>query len=452
MNRRTGYAIGLGVALFAGGGTAPARAATEDVLYSFKGGGDAAFPAGVSLLHVAGTFYGTSGQGGAHGRGTVFSVRPPAVAGRPWRTQVLTSFGAGSDDGTGPNTGLVAMDGILYGTSTTGGGGTGCDGSGCGTVFALAPPATAGGAWTRSTIHTFDGPQDGQLPNAGLLALGGRLYGTTFLGAGTGCSGGQGCGAVFSLTPPAVAGGSWSEAVLYAFKGGQDGGNPEAALVAIGETLYGTTRVGGGNGCSVGANVGCGTVFSLTPPAVAGRRWTQTLIHRFKGGRDGATPYAALLDVGGTLYGTTQLGGGTGCNFGSGFTGCGTAFALAPPAAAGGAWTETVLHAFRGGQDGSHPFASLIAVSGTLYGTTFSGGGTGCTITRYYPGCGTAFALTPPAIPGDRWTETVLHAFRGGLDANHPGFGALSEVGGTLYGTTSYGGTAGAGAMFSITP
>jgi uncharacterized repeat protein (TIGR03803 family) len=87
--------------------------------------------------------------------------------------------------------------------------------------------------------------------------------------------------------------------------------------------------------------------------------------------------------VNGTLYGTTSAGGGTGCYSGSG---CGTVYSVSPTG------SEAVLHTFGGSPDGSTPYAGLIDVNGTLYGTTAGGGAARC---RVYGGCGTVFALTP---------------------------------------------------------
>ena len=122
------------------------------------------------------------------------------------------------------------------------------------------------------------------------------------------------------------------------------------------------------------------------------RAATERVIYRFQGGADGAVPLAGLTSIGGTLYGTTEEGG-INCD-----VGCGTVFALAPPAVPGGAWTETVIYRFTGYYDGALPEAGLVAIGGTLYGTTLEGGRAG----------GTVFALLPPQSGGTAWTENVL--------------------------------------------
>jgi uncharacterized repeat protein (TIGR03803 family) len=100
--------------------------------------------------------------------------------------------------------------------------------------------------------YSFAG-SDSQGPNGGLIDAGGTLYGTSFYGGTAGC----GCGTVFALTP----GGAIK--TVYSFRGGRDGAGPQAGLINVGGTLYGTTTYGGGGRCQQG--YGCGTVFALTP-------------------------------------------------------------------------------------------------------------------------------------------------------------------------------------------
>jgi uncharacterized repeat protein (TIGR03803 family) len=175
-----------------------------------------------------------------------------------------------------------------------------------------------------------DGGSDGATPLAGLIADNradnrGALYGTT-AGGGTGNN-----GTVFKLTPPAKGQTAWTETVLYHFTGGSDGSLPYAGLIADNSgALYGTTQQGG-SGCPPN---GCGTVFKLTPSAKGQTAWTETVLYRFTGGSDGATPRAGLFaDKQGVLYGTTTVGGGqSGCpQFTALFVGCGTVFKLTPP-------------------------------------------------------------------------------------------------------------------------
>lgn len=194
-----------------------------------------------------------------------------------------------------------------------------------------------------------------------------------------------------------------SEGVVYSFQGGSDGAIPQAGLITnvtdrlFGRsgTLYGTTSQGGGTGCTNNPGQpgpGCGTVFEVTPNGV------ERVLHSFAGGSDGALPSGNLINVLGTHYGTTNQGGGTGCgNFVGLGPGCGTVFKVTPLG------VESVLHSFQGGSDGANPNAGLVNVGGTLYGTTFIGGGTGCGGV----GCGTVFRVTPKGV------ESVLYSFQG---------------------------------------
>jgi len=206
----------------------------------------------------------------------------------------------------------VGSTGVLYGTTEIGGD-TGCD-LGCGTVFSLTAPASPGGSWTE-TVYLFPGGEGGNLVAGGVVIGPGVLYGTPN-------EGGLCCGTVFSLERPSSPGGSVTENVLYGFTGGpSDGANPAAGVViGSGGELDGTTGAGG--------TFGYGAVFSLTPSASPGGRWSERVLYNFTGGDDGANPAGGVvLRSGGVLYGTT-LGGGLGV---------GTVFSLTPAVSAGGA-------------------------------------------------------------------------------------------------------------------
>jgi uncharacterized repeat protein (TIGR03803 family) len=288
---------------------------------------------------------------------------------------------------------------------------------------------------------------DGNLPRGGLIFDdAGNLYGTTAEG-GTG-EGGTGvcskispysCGTVFELKPK--AGGGWAEKILHNFSG-TDGWLPIGSLVMDSAgNLYGATQQGGSGGCTRagGSNrIGCGTVFKLSPSG--GSAWTETVLHSFNNnGTDGMNPYAGLVfDSAGNLYGTTY-GGGT--------YSYGTVFELSP--AAGGAWTESVLHSFNfSAGDGANPTAGVILDSaGNLYGTTLGGG-------AYSEGM--AFELTPST--GGSWTETALHNFiysYSVYDGYGPYGGLILDASGNLYGTTVYGienGNMTGGTIYELSP
>ena len=264
-------------------------------------------------------------------------------------------------------------------------------------------------------------------------------------------------GLLVALVPPSTQGGAWTEYELYFF-GLVSGEWPRAGVVSAGGSLFGTTSSAGDDNCDLD---GCGAVYMLTPPATHGGAWTETTIHTFTGlPGDGGCSFAPLTEgPGGVLYGTASIGGSGSCTTGnSGLEGCGAVFQLTPPAAPGGAWTESVIYSFTGvNGDGAYPAASVvIGKNGALYGTTQYGGtaAPACPDTFDVPGgCGTVFKLTPPSAPGGAWTETVLHDF---TDANGDGANPVAPLvrssTGVFYGTTSAGGTAGKGTIFAVAP
>ena len=365
----------------------PASATSEAVIHSFMGTyhHDGATPLS-GLINIGGTLYGTTSAGGDYGSGVVFRLTPKGIE------KVLYAFkGQGTTrDGGYCLAGLANLGGVLYGTTQLGG--LYNDGA----VFKV----TLAGA--EKILHSFKGapPGDGQLPAAGLVNLGGTLYGTTTSG------GAYNAGTIFKIT---AAGG---EKVLHALKGypTSDGGDPVASLVDIDGVLYGTTSGGG--------TYGFGTVFKITTAGAA------RVLHAFKGyPTDGGTPRAALINVGGKLYGTTSTGG---------TYGQGTVFRMTTAGA------ETALYSFKEvSGDGRIPNASLTYLGGVLYGTTSQGGA---------EGKGTVFKVTTGGA------EMVLHSFGKGNDGATPQAG-LVALGGALYGTTTLGGTLNNnGTVFKLTP
>ena len=299
----------------------------------------------------------------------------------------LHSFSGGIDGANPYSVGLFNVGGTLYGT--TQGGGT----SNAGTVFKINPSAGA-----EAVLYSFAGGSDGQSPSAGLLNFGGILYGTT-----SGYP--HATGTVFKFDPA-----SGTETVLHNFSG-NDGSQPWAALIKVGKEFYGTTAFGGASGS--------GTVFKVNPTTGA-----EKVLHSFANGSDGANPNGALLDAGGTLYGTTAFGG---------TSNDGTVFTINPKTGA-----ETVLYSFVGGFDGCEPFASLINVGGTIFGTASA--------------CGTFSSGAVFSINPTTGAEKVVYSFAGGGDGANPQ-SALLDIKGMLYGTTASGGTSGFdGTVFEFNP
>ena len=279
---------------------------------------------------------------------------------------------------------------------------------GFGTIFSLTPPASPGGSWTHTVLYNFQGGTDGENPDTRLtIGTGGVLYGGTTYSA-------TGSAEIYSLTPPASPGGQWTLAVIAAF--GAEG--PSSVALSPGGVLYGT----------VATSALCGSAFALLPPASPGGSWTEQTVKNFECA--GSAPTIGLaIGAGLTLYGVNP-----------GFiTIPAEVFALAPPATPGGAWTETVLYTFVGIIDG--PTDLAIGGGGALYGTVSSNGGA-------------VYSLTPPASPGGSWSQATLLEFPSSprlISGVVPGPVTLGEDG-TVFGTTQYGGASGAGTAYALKP
>lgn len=377
----------------------------EAALYSFGAGasgeGDGSNSQAALIQGSDGLLYGTTSTGGGLlSGGTVFTMTPQGVE------AVLYSFcsvgGAQCTDGELPVAGVIqASDGNYYGTTEIGG-------HGSGTVFKL----TAGGV--ESVLYSFCGfygatscpAGDGGLPEAGLIqGSDGNFYGTTFAG------GVNNEGIVFRVTPAGV------ETVLhsfsYAVNGSTDGKNPQGTLIQDSEgNLYGTTEFGGADNL--------GTVFKITTGGVL------TQLYSFVRGNDGEYPKAGVIQAGdGNFYGTTSGGGSTNG---------GTVFRVSPAGA------ESVLYSFNQSSlstDGFEPRAPLLQASdGNFYGTTNDGG---------VNDPGTVFKITPDGV------ETVLHSFGAGSDGTFPQAGLFQDSEGNFYGTTYGGGAIASGTIFKLT-
>jgi uncharacterized repeat protein (TIGR03803 family) len=368
-------------------------AQTLNVVHNFTGGPDGGNPVNGFLMSSNGDMFGTAAAGGASGLGVAFKVSPRG------KETVLHSF-AGGADGAAPNSGVVQnAKGEFFGTTTAGGA------TGQGTVFLVK-------GRKESVLYSFAGGTDGAQPEAGLVMdRAGNLYGTTIAG-GTADN-----GTVFELLAPKKKSGQWSENLLYSFGQGTDGAAPVGGVAfdAAGN-LYGTTSAGGA--------AGQGTVFELKP----GAGWTETILHSFQNGNDGATPYAGLVsDAAGNLYGAATDGGANGG---------GTVFELTP---SGASWNFAVL-ASQPGWGISGTFRDLMLdASGNIFGTTHCDGDNSA---------GTIYELTPS---GGRWNYTLLYTFTGGSD----GLYSISNLvmnNGKLYGTTIDGGADGAGVIYELVP
>jgi len=377
-------------------------------------------------------------------------------------TKVIFSF---AENGGGYADTDLETDGAgnIYGTTVLGGD------FGGGTVFQLS--RTTNG-WVHTVLYSFTGGADGGEPYKGVtLDREGNLYGTAVTGGSGSCEGG--CGVAYKLTN---SGGIWTQTVIHAFTGGDDGSGPGARLtVGRNGNAYGMAPTGGAYGlgtiykihqaqsgawtlevihaftggvdgstgsagrmilrnghlfgaATTGGTYGSGVIFELTP---SGGEWDFRTIYSFKGQPDGSFPYGALLfDASGRIYGTTYYGGAHNI---------GAVYKLSPQPI--GEWEEKVLYSFRGGTDGNSPISNLIFDgAGNLYGTTSEGG----------LGSGTIFKLSP--VSGDQWTETVVHRFRGPPDGAFAYNGMVVDRSGNFYGATVHGGDNDDGSVYRFTP
>ena len=396
-SRRSGrYLLALALVLGLATTASPSACAqTFRIVYSFTGKEGGANPVS-GLVVDNGNLYGTARARGASGGGVVYEINGVTHA-----ESVIYNFKGGAD-GADPEARLLLRGGNLYGTTLSGGGK-----ANAGTVFEVTPTGH------ETVLYRFNG-EDGAAPMAVLAADSSRnLYGTTSSG------GASGKGTVFELIAPTVAGGAWTEQVLYSF-GGPDGATPVAG-VTFDEagSLYGTTSAGG--------RYGYGTVFQLTPSTSG---WTENILHEFELESDGGVPYAGIsIDSLGNLYGAATEGGEGGTNGG------GTVFELKP---SNGGWTFEVIYGLKGWKI-SGTFRNLLLLSGNIYATTHCDGA---------PVAGTVYEFSPS---GDTWNYTSLHVFTGGSG----GLYSISSpvlFNGKLWGTTQLGGENGFGTVWAVTP
>ena len=134
-------------------------------------------------------------------------------------------------------------------------------------------------------------------------------------------------------------------AILHTFGSAGDGEVPLSGPLNVNGKLYGTTYEGGIHSD--------GVVYRV------GTKGSYKVLYAFQGGEyDGSNPIGGLVELNGTLYGTTYQGGAAND---------GIVFSVSPRG------KEQVLRSFSG-SDGANPAASLVFVNGTLYGTTYQGG------------------------------------------------------------------------------
>lgn len=365
------------------------------VLHHFNGA-DGEAPASNLIRASDGLLYGTASKGGANRLGTIFRINPNGTG-----FQVLFQFGTSANDPHTPLAGLIeSSDGVLYGTGSAGAL------EGLGAVFKIK--ASGNG---YSILHTFSATDgDGQSPATSLVdGNDGFLYGTTPAG------GLWSLGCVFKVPKTGLG-----YSIIHDF-GASDAQAPLAGLILARDGfLYGTAFAGAGRFS--------GGVFKISKDGLS-----YTLLRSFGGSADGRNPAASLLQGSdGDLYGTTSSGGSLSGNATDG----GTVFKLNTAGI-----DYAILRSFsRTGGDGQSPGGLISATDGFLYGTTSSGGAFGN---------GSIFRLVPDGLGYE-----LLYSFK----ATNPLAEAeqllpsklLQGTDGALYGTTHFGGAAGAGVLFKI--
>lgn len=388
--------------------------------------GDGAAPL-ANLILSDNVLYGTAQGGGLGAAGVVFKIHTNGTGCTNVYSFTATSGSPSTNsDGKNPQWDRLILSGnTLYGTAAAGGG------SGVGTVFAINTNGT-----DFTNLHSFTATSgsfpytnsDGAYPQAGLILSGSTLYGTASQG------GSSGKGTVFAVNTDGTG-----FTNLYSFTAtsgskstNSDGAGPYASLILSGNTLYGTAAGGGSSGN--------GTVFAVN---TNGSGFTN--LHSFTvasaypyTNSDGVSPYAGLILLSNSLYGTTFYGGSSGW---------GTLFKVSTD---GTGFTN--LHSFTAllgsnntNSDGAGPYAGLVLSGNTLYGTAFNGGSSGKGAVFAINTVGTGFT--------NLYNFALSQTNSSGVFTNSDGAnpsGGLLLLGNTLYGTAYRGGSSGQGTVFSL--
>lgn len=332
-----------------------------------------------------------------------FSLCVPQALAKP-KFKILHGFSGKDGAGLWGNL-ILDKNGNLYGP--TGGGGP----HSYGTVFKLTPKPD--GKWTHTILHSFD-PNDHHpfAPHGGMVFDSyGNLYGTTEEGGPTDY------GTVFELEQGV---GGWTFRTVHSFNF-RNGAAPWGTLaIDSAGNLYGEA----------------GVIFKLSQGS---KGWRERVLYL----PPGTNLDGPIRDQAGNLYGTTENGGAHCLP-----QGCGTVYEVMRMG--GGKWQHRILHSFGAFRnDGISPPEGQLAIdqSGSLYGTTFTGGTNRCVT-----GCGTIFKLTPDN--SGHWKETILYNFRNDTTGNGPAAGVVVDGVGNIYGTTMYGGSplCGCGVVYKLAP
>jgi hypothetical protein len=413
-----------------------------ETLYSFNPGVGTYFPEypGGLIVGEKGTLYGVTSEPAQFivsdpapiRGGSVFRLNPPTKSQPSWTKTILHNF-TGPPDGTG-DVAIVYSHDKIYGITDFGGdssSGVTTPSGGTGIAFSLD-------GQTENILYTFckdkaAGCTDGS-PSSLVAGDQGVIYGID-------------PGSLFMLTSPRGKQSVWAESTIYSQAGVSFApyidsfhGSCCSSLLIENDAIYVV-------GIMVATNQN--VLFKFTPPTKGKPSWTKTILYTFVD----IGPSSLISDHQGGFYGTT-FGSGA---FGNGNGPFGTVFHLIPPRNGQSVWTNTVLYTFKGGpDDGNGPNQLVIDGKGSLYGITIYGGNR-ITLPCYhtcFSDAGTLFKLSPPTNGHTIWSETVYKFCPGqpppdGLTITTCIDGAvptsLVADKGTIYGSTSYGGTFGTG-------
>jgi uncharacterized repeat protein (TIGR03803 family) len=369
---------------------------TMQALYAFTGGSDGGDPNAL-VQGANGLLYGTTQTGGSFGDGTIFSISTNGV--------LTTMLEFNGTNGATPVAGLIEdTNGLFYGTTKLGGANSG------GTLFSIAPDGTF------NSIYSFSATNDSIDPLTALFQdASGNIYGATSNNAVAGE------GNIFKMAPGGVP------SAFCTFASGLNGTLPVGAL-ALGNdgNFYGMTGTGIGGGTSTNGNI-----FRITPQGAI------TNIYSFTGVSDGYLPIGQLaLGTDGNFYGVTRR------NKIANTPAYGTVFKVTP---AGALTTIYTLNGVLDRTDGAYPFAGLLqAADGNFYGTTLQGFYLTLNGVIYNSSYGTVFRVTPGG------GYATLTDFNDSDDGAYPATTLVQGADGGLYGTTSQGGPGGHGTVFRL--
>lgn len=310
-----------------------------------------------------------------------------------------------NSDGQYPFAGVVISSNKLYGTTYDGGL------YGCGSVYSVNIDGT-----DFTNLHSFTGGLDQGFPYGGLTISGNIIYGTT--GGTYNTGGGDGFGTVFAINTDGA-----NFTLLHIFNN-SDGWSPEANLICSNGMLYGTT-VGGGS-------LGGGTVFAISTNG-EGFATLSNFDPKNNNNFENATgngPIGSLVLCGGTLYGTTDIGGtgGTGTIFAVNTNG--TVFTILHDFSVGGAFPPYA------NTDGAYILAGLTLCGSNLYGIAEHGGS---------GEVGTIFALSTNGTQFHTLFDFSLSGPNGGDSGAN-----LVSSGNTLFGMSVEPGPNNSGTLFAI--